>query len=80
MRNKNGLLCKWDQSSHNKAFFQFSIVLFLLSVILSLCCVCILYVFVSVSWVEEQKVSAGLACVGGLRIHRENNQKAKDIS
>lgn len=29
----------------------------------------------TVSCAEEQKVSAGVACVGGLGIHHENHQK-----
>lgn len=60
-----------EKSSHNKICFRFSIVVFFpLSMTVTLLmyvCVCLLCMFVCVSRVEEQKVSAGLACVGGLR-------------
>lgn len=63
MTNRNA------SQSHNKIFPQFSIVVFSgwlsLSKYTCVCaCVCVLCMFVSC--VEEQKVSAGLACVGGL--------------
>lgn len=48
-------------------FFLFFFSSLWLSLSVCLCvCVCFLCMFVCVSWVEEQKVSAGLACVGGL--------------
>lgn len=58
-----------NNNSFNSLLLFFFSVTVSLSLSLSLCmyvCVFSVHVCMCVSWVEEQKVSAGLACVGGL--------------